>query len=43
MLILGCDVGSETHYVNIITDLDGRLYLYDPVRTKKETSKPHEQ
>ncbi len=24
-------------------DEDGRLYLYDLVRTKKETSKPHEQ
>lgn len=24
-------------------DKDGRLYLYDFVRTKKETSKPHEQ
>ncbi len=24
-------------------DADGKLYLYDLVRTKKETSKPHEQ
>lgn len=24
-------------------DKDGKLYLYDLVRTKKETSKPHEQ
>lgn len=24
-------------------DQDGKLYLYDLVRTKKETSKPHEQ
>ena len=24
-------------------DEDGKLYLYDLVRTKKETSKPHEQ
>ena len=24
-------------------DEDGKLYLYDFVRTKKETSKPHEQ
>ncbi len=28
--------------INIITDLDGKLYLYDFVRTKKETSRPHE-
>lgn len=24
-------------------DADGKLYLYDLVRTKKETSEPHEQ
>lgn len=24
-------------------DADGKLYLHDLVRTKKETSKPHEQ
>ena len=29
--------------INIICDADGKLYLYDFVRTKKETRSPHEQ
>jgi hypothetical protein len=32
----------EYKSVSIVSDLDGKLYLYDLVRTKKETSKPFE-
>jgi hypothetical protein len=34
--------GRMDKSVSIVTDLDGKLYLYDLVRTKKETSKPLE-
>ena len=37
----------DDEYADRITihyyDADGKLYLYDIIRTKKETSKPHEQ
>ena len=37
------NTAEQKRKVNVIIDENGKLYLYDLVRTKKETSSPFEQ
>lgn len=37
------DLKNKKGNINIIKDADGKLYLYDILRTKKETSRPSGQ